>query len=262
MKNTWQFIDRTGEINYNNFGSKMEIIEYRSARDIDIYFEEYNWTFKHNRYKDFKEGSVICPYERRFCGVGYLGEGEYTLRVDNKETKCYQDWIKMLIRGYQEEWSNNHTTYKNCYVCNEWHNFQNFAKWYYEHYYEILGERVELDKDILIKGNKVYSPETCIFVPQRINKLFTKSNKVRGKYPIGVYYNKKENKFRAQLSILNKEGIKKRKLLGRFDTPVEAFNKYKIEKEKYIKQVADEYKKLIPQKLYEAMYNYEVEIND
>lgn len=258
---TNQFKNRVGEINYNNFGSKMEIIVYRNAKDIDVYFEEYNWTFKNSRYSHFKEGNIICPYERRFKGVGYLGEGKYTFRINNKETKCYQEWIKMLDRGYGEIWSKKHPTYEKCEVYEEWHNFQNFAKWYYENYYEIEGQRMELDKDILCKGNKIYSPKTCIFVPQRINKLFTKSDKIRGEYPIGVYYNKKENKFRAQLSILN-ENKKERKLLGRFDTPIEAFNKYKIEKENYIKQVADEYKDLIPIKLYDAMYRYEVEIND
>ena len=192
--------NRIGEINYNNFGSKMKIIVYRNAKDIDIYFEEYDWVFKHSRYSHFKDGNIICPYERRFKGIGYLGEGKFTFRVNNKETKCYQEWIKILNRSYNEEWSNKYPTYENCEVCEEWHNFQNFAKWYYENYYEIKNERMELDKDILNKGNKLYSPQTCIFVPQRINKLFTKSDKVRGEYPIGVYYNKNENKFRAQLS--------------------------------------------------------------
>lgn len=255
-------MNRVGEISYNNFGSKMEIIEYRNTRDIDIYFEEYDWTFKHGSYSCFKNGSVICPYERRFRGIGYLGEGKYTFRVNNEETRCYREWMKILERGYDKKWSEKHPTYESSVVCEEWHNFQNFAKWYYENIYNCNDERMELDKDILYKKNKIYSPETCVFVPSRINKLFTKGDRVRGKYPIGVYYNKKENKFRSQLSYLDENNKKKRKLLGRFNTPLEAFMIYKQAKEKYIKQVADEYKDLIPQKLYEAMYNYEVEIND
>lgn len=258
--------DRLGEINYNNFGSKMEIIKYRNAKDVDIYFEEYDWTFKHNRYSHFKEGSVICPYEKRFKGIGFLGEGKYTFRTNNKETKCYRDWMKMLDRGYGEKWSKKHSTYEKVEVCEEWHCFQNFAKWWEENYYEIEGERVELDKDILIKGNKIYSPNTCMFVPQRINILFVKSDKSRGKYPIGVYLHTKGNYkcLIAQCSIINSEGNKERKYLGNFplDKPFQAFTTYKNFKENYIKQVADEYKELIPQKLYGAMYNYEVEIND
>ena len=117
-----------------------------------------------------------------------------------------------------------------------------------------------LDKDILIKSNKIYSPEACCFIPEKINILFTKSNSMRGKYPIGVTYHNRDNVLEAWCC--NKEC--KRQYLGRFplNRPFQAFTTYKNFKENYIKQVADEYKGLIPQKLYEAMYNYEVEIND
>ena len=70
-------IDRTGEEGYNKFGSKMVIKEYRSNRDIDVYFPEYNWTSKNKKYQKFKKGNIKCPYEPRVYGVGYLGEGKY-----------------------------------------------------------------------------------------------------------------------------------------------------------------------------------------
>lgn len=92
--------------------------------------------------------------------------------------------------------------------------------------------------------------------PQRINLLFVKSNKSRGELPIGVIKNT-YGKYEAQISVVNN-----RKRLCGFNTPEEAFYAYKEVKEKYIKQVADEYKDKIPQKLYEAMYKYEVEITD
>ena len=266
MGSNKEILDRTGEENLNNFGSKMKIIKYRNSKDIDVYFPEYNWTFKHNRYTHFKEGSIICPYERRFKGIGYLGEGKYKFRENNKETRCYQEWMKMLDRGYGITWSKKHPTYERVEVCEEWHNFQNFAKWYYENYYEVKGQRMELDKDILYKGNKIYSPETCMIVPQRINNLFLKSDAIRGQYPIGVHLHIKGNYKRlvSQCSIITREGNKERKCLGLFpsDKPFQAFTCYKQFKENYIKEVADEYKDLIPIKLYEAMYKYEVEIND
>ena len=122
---------------------------------------------------------------------------------------------------------------------------------------------MHLDKDILIKNNKIYSPDTCIFVPQRINELFIKTNKLRGNLPIGVSYLKNINKFQANCKTFTKRGSASySNYLGCFKTPLEAFNVYKQFKEKYIKQVADEYKNKIPQKLYEAMYRYEVEITD
>lgn len=249
-------MNRTGEINYNNFGSKMIISVYRNTRDIDVYFEEYNWT-KHSDYKNFKNGSIICPYERRFKGVGYLGEGKYKFRENNKETRCYHEWMKILERGYSKLWKEKHPTYENVYVCEEWHNFQNFAKWYYNNYYSINGERMEIDKDILYKNNKIYSPDTCTIVPQRINNLFVKTNSKRGEFPIGVHRHKNGN-YVAQCEFNDS----RKRYLGCYSTIEEAFNVYKMEKERYIKQVADEYKSYIPEKLYDAMYKYEVEISD
>lgn len=150
-----------------------------------------------------------------------------------------------------------HPTYQEVVVCEEWHNFQNFAKWYYENYYEVNGERMELDKDILYKNNKVYSPETCFIVPQRINNLFVKTNAKRGSCPIGVHEHK-NGTYVVQCEF-NKE---RKRYLGCYQTKEEAFYVYKHEKEKYIKEVAEEYKGLIPNELYNAMYNYKVEIND
>ena len=118
-----------------------------------------------------------------------------------------------------------------------------------------------LDKDILFHGNKIYSPETCLIVPERINKLFTKSTKSRGEYPIGV--RERRNRLIAYCSITENNKTKQVNL-GRFPLHQveEAFLTYKRFKENYIKQVADEYKNSIPDKVYQALYNYEVEITD
>lgn len=148
-----------------------------------------------------------------------------------------------------------YNTYEECTVCEEWHNFQNFADWFDKNYYEIGKERMEIDKDLLIKNNKIYSPNTCVFVPRRINSLLIKNNKARGKYLVGVDFHNK--KFRARCMTLNGSIY-----LGHFNTEIEAFEKYKKFKEMYIKQVADEYKNVIPKKLYIALYNYKVEMED
>ena len=164
----------------------------------------------------------------------------------------------MLERCYYEIVQSKQPTYKGCSVCDEWHNFQNFAKWFDENYYQCGNEKTHLDKDILFKKNKIYSPDTCIFVPQKINLLFLKNGKNRGIYPIGVYFEKSRNKYNAHLCATGKT-------IGRYNAPEEAFQAYKQTKENYIKKVADEYKSKypqFPQKLYEAMYRYEVEIDD
>ena len=248
-------IDRTGEEGYNNFGSKIIIEKYESARDIDVYFPEYNWTCYHTKYLDFKRGSIACPYEPKTLGIGYIGEGLYKSKENKVETKQYRAWYHMLRRCYDTKYKEKHLTYENCSVCEEWLNFQNFAKWFDDNYYEILEEEMNLDKDILVKGNKEYGPNTCVFVPEKINILFIKHDTKRGQCPIGV--TRSGNKYQVKCN-LNKEP----KYLGRYDTKEEAFLVYKTFKESAIKQMADQYRDLIPEKLYSAMYEYEVDIND
>ena len=254
--------DRTGEENVNNFGSKMIISRYNNTRDIDVYFPEYDWTINHVTYgAAFKKGKIKCPYEPRVHGKGYLGENKYKASENGKKTKCYKVWQKMLQRCY-DDFKKRRPSYKDCEVCTEWHNFQNFAEWYNDNYYQIEDEVMNLDKDILVKGNKIYSPETCVFVPQNINTLFIKCDKSRGDYPIGVCYNKQNGKYIPQCNVCNS----KSRHLGCFDNPEEAFQVYKQYKEKYIKEVIDSYEGIIPEphysKLKNAIYNYKVEITD
>lgn len=118
-----------------------------------------------------------------------------------------------------------------------------------------------LDKDILVKGNKIYSPETCVFVPERINTLFIKKDNDRGVIPVGV--RRVGNKYRARCNYIAIDNKNKRKELGTFDTPEDAFYKgYKLFKEDYIKEMAERYKDKIPENIYKALYRYEVEITD
>ena len=253
--------DRIGEINYNKLNNKMEIIKYVSYNEVYIYFEKYDY-IKKVTYRQFKNKEVVCPYEPRTYGKGYLGEGKYKTRnINGKPTKCYDRWKKILQRCYDPKFHEKKPTYKDCTVCEEWLNFQNFAEWYHKHYYEVPGERMHLDKDILNKGNKIYSPENCIFVPQRINDLFVKRQNDRGDSPIGVYFIKGENKYRAQCNRFYKS-----RYIGDFNNEMEAFECYKIIKENYIKNVIDSYEGIIPNKYYhklkEAIYNYKVEIDD
>lgn len=252
-------IDRTGEIRFNKLGSKMEIIGYRNFHDMDVYFPEYNWIFKNCDFGNFKRGNVKCPYELSVFGVGYIGEGKYPIRENGKPTKCYKTWSHMLERCYNEKYQIKNPTYINCVVCEEWHNFQNFAEWFYKNYYEINNDVMYLDKDILTKHNKIYSPQTCVFVNNRINTLFCNRKRDRGEYPIGVHLNTNNiNKFSSNCSDKNNNKV----FLGSYKTPEEAFQVYKEFKEKVIKEVAEEYKPYIPDILYQAMYRYEVEITD
>ena len=253
--------DRIGEEGYNSFGSKMIIKEYRSCMNIDVYFPEYKWTAKHVQYDNFKNGNIKCPYEPKVYGVGYLGEGKYKASENGKNSDEYKIWRHMLQRCYDPKFHERNPSYKGCTVEDYLLNFQHIAEWIENNYYEVPGEKMCLDKDILCKGNKIYSRETCIFVPQRINNLFTKSDKSRGKDPIGVDQLPSGN-YRVYCN--NRYG--KRVSLGTYKTKEEAFQVYKNYKEKVIKEVIDSYENIIPEPYYSrlktVMYNYEVEITD
>ena len=254
-------IDRTGEKGINKFGSEMVIKEYRNNRDIDVYFPEYDWVFEHAQYQKFKDGEIKCPYERRYYGKGYLGEGKYKVSKNGKDTDEFKIYHHMLMRCYSPKYQEEKSTYKGCEVEEYLLHFQHMGEWLESNYYEVPGEKMCLDKDILCKGKKVYSRETCIFVPERINLLFTKSNKVRGDCPIGVRLTKSGN-YQARCN----NGYGKSIHLGTYSTKEKAFKAYKEYKEKVIKEVIDSYEGRIPEPFYSklkvAMYNYKVEIDD
>lgn len=115
----------------------------------------------------------------------------------------------------------------------------------------------QLDKDLLIKGNKVYSEDVCVFLPKQINTLLVKRNASRGYYPLGVHWSVAASKYSASCS-----SGKGSQHLGCFQTQEDAFLAYKIFKESYIKQVAEQYKPQLDKRAYQALMDYTVEITD
>lgn len=184
------------------------------------------------------------------CGIGYRGSAD----VDCKE-ESYLRWHDMMNRSYNEKFLERQPQYKGGGVCEEWWNYSNFKVWYDKS--KIIGMSLDLDKDILFKGNKIYSPETVSLVPHEINTLFVNGKKGRGDCPVGVHFDKSKGKYRAVMSFMGKS-----KKLGIFDSMDIAFSKYKKEKEDFIKKLAEQYREKIPYKVYEAMMNWIVEITD
>lgn len=252
--------EKIGLTNINYQGVEFKIIDYIDKNHVLIEFQdEYKYkTWKQFTY--FKTGRINNKFFKTVCNVGYIGYAK--TKINNKQKQSYLFWKHMFARCYGTNKEKLFPSYKGCVVCNEWHSYETFEKWYEDNYYECNDEKMNLDKDILIKGNKIYSPDTCIFVPKRINLLFTKNNVRRGKEPIGVFYSKNIGEYKALCRIVeNKSQVN----LGRYKTVKEAFQAYKTFKESYIKQVADEYKNKysnFPIKIYNAMYNYQVEITD
>jgi hypothetical protein len=187
-------------------------------------------------------------YTRRVVNIGYLGEGQHKATNENK---AYVFWKNMIHRCYSDNTQLRQPTYYGCSVVEEWHNLQVFCDWYYLNYIEDF----VIDKDLLIKGNKIYGPDTCCFIPQEINNLLTDSKYVRGEYPIGV--RKQSKRFQAYISINKKVTI-----IGTFDTIEEAFENYCIHKEKRIKEVANKWKDKLKIDVYEKILQYKKLITD
>lgn len=243
-------IERVGEIRFNRYGTPMKIIDYKSFKSVVVEFQD---EYKHRKvvnYGDFNNGKVSNPYDKTVCGIGYLGEGQYGAGENNK--RMYSVWQDIIRRCYFTD-PNNQNGYLGCSMVEEWHNFQNFAKWYCENSYIVDGEKLHIDKDLLYFDNKIYGPDTCLLIPERINYLIIRHAPQRGKYPIGVRKHRKSLSFEARCMTHNgKESI------GFFNTPDEAFMAYKKRKEEFIKEVANEYKNKIPDKVYHALLKYEV----
>ena len=196
-------------------------------------------------------------------GIGTKGMTYPTKdNADNMEcSRIYQLWLNMLTRCTQKCWD-KYPTYTGV-TCSE--NFKSYTYFYEWCQIQVgfknkdeKGISWNLDKDLLVKGNKVYSEDTCVFVPLRLNLLLTNRESSRGEWPIGVYRSKNKKQFRSMCS----NGTGKRKHLGYFNTPQEAFQAYKTYKEALIKQVANEYKEQLDCRVYEALMNYEVNEND
>lgn len=240
--------------NYGNF----IITHYNNALYVEVEFIKTGYKTK-GTIDNIRCGRIKDVYVPSVHTVGIIGEKYPVHYLENigKKVKEYSTWYNMLMRCYSKKWVEKYPTYKGCSVS------ENFK--HYEYFYEWCNRQIgfnnegwQLDKDLIHKGNKVYSEETCIFLPQELNKLITKTNAKRGDYPIGVTFHKASKKFSSVVNI-NKTHIKH---LGLFDTPEETFYAYKEAKEAFIKEQALKWKDEIDPRAFEALMNYEVDIND
>ena len=242
-----------GRIFKTNQGCTATIVEYIRRNNVIITFDE--GILIKCSIGNLVKGAVINPFYPSVCGVGYLGIGKYFSSKNKIKDYKYVVWSDLLRRCYSKKFQERHPTYIGCSVCEEWHNFQNFAQWFEESYNPEIMEGWELDKDILVKSNKVYSPETCCFVPKEINTIFGSRRNKRGLYLIGVRF--QNNKYLARVRVNNIE-----RQIGIFNTEIEAFQAYKVAKEEYIKEVAEKWRGKITEETYQALINYIIEITD
>lgn len=162
--------------------------------------------------------------------------------------KALSVWHSILHKCYSDHYKEKPNYYEDCTVCDEWHKFSAFYEWFKENY----KHGYVISKNIIVKDNKVFSPDNCCFVPKRLTQLLVGGKILRGGCLMGV--GKLKNKYIARLRIQDNKQI----VLGIFDTEEEANRVYKIEKEKYVKEVAEIYysETKISKKVYDALMNY------
>ena len=236
-----------------NYGDVV-VLDYYNARDVTIKFLNTGNVRKTGT-SELKKGEIRDNEAFPVYSVGIMdvpNEARRNVPIPKEYSiwngvrqRCYNENIRHLTPSYQEvEMSENFKRYS---YFKEWcHNQIGFDQ-----------DGWQLDKDILVKGNKVYSEYTCCFVPQEINAALTNNKSVRGSFPSGVIYNCTKTRYRARIQRGDKW-----ESLGTYDTPEEAFYAYKPVKEAHIKSLAEKWKDQIDPRVYEALMNWTIEITD
>ena len=253
--NDVSYKDCVGKVCKSKSSGDFKVLKYNNAKEVEIQFLKTGYKTV-VELGSIKIGNVKDPYAPSVHGVGVTGT-KYPITVDDVITKEYMLWAHMLQRCYSDDFKKKQPTYTGCEVSD---NFKS-----YEYFYEWCNEQIgfgnegwQLDKDLLVKGNKVYSENTCVFIPQEINSLLVKSNASRGEHLIGVCWDKAKKAFKAQV----RKNKGKSESLGYFKTELGAFKAYKKAKESFIKEQANVWKSHIDERAYEALMNYQVEITD
>ena len=257
--NDVNYKDCVGKVFKSLNSGDFKILKYNDGKDVEIQFLNtgYETVAKLNH---IKSGCIKDPYVQSVYAVGIIGT-KYPVSEGCKDTKEYTLWKNMLQRCYSDKYQKKQPTYEGCEVSDKFKSYEYFYGWCNEQISfgnDGNGNPFQLDKDLLVKGNKVYSEDSCIFIPKDINLLLTKCEASRGEHLIGVSWSNTNNAFVAMV----RKNKGKSEYLGHFKTELEAFNAYKKAKENYLKEQANKYKSQIDLRAYNALMNYEVNIND
>lgn len=242
------FKNRVGEIYSTKEGYEIEIIRYLNNESCDIRFLNTNVIIENISFIHIKRGNISNPFHPKIFGVGYYGVSKYRcLKIKDKQL-LHGYWKRMLERCYGAMYQKKFPTYIGCSVCEEWKNLQNFAKWFYENYNPETMQGWHLDKDILVKGNKVYSPETCCFVPNEINVLF-QSKSSNKNLPLGITM--KKDKYNVRIT---KDGVAYN--LGCYSNLEDALKIYAEHKNTFYKDLAEKMETILPKNVIISILNY------
>ena len=257
--NDVNYKDCVGKVCKSKSSGDFKILKYNNSENVEIKFTNTGFEMV-AQLGQIRSGKVKDPYVPSVYNIGVLGT-KYQPTINGVKTKEYSLWQSMLERCYSDTSKKKQPTYEGCEVSENFKSYEYFYEWCHSQVgfgNDGNGNPFQLDKDLLTKGNKVYSEDSCIFIPSEINTLLIKCTASRGEYLIGVCWNKK---CKAFVAMVNKSKGKS-EYLGLFNTELEAFNAYKQAKESFVKEQADKWKSQIDPRAYEALMNYTVEITD
>ena len=161
-----------GTIHKTNNCDNLHIVEYIDSCNVRVSFLNTGYTAVVEA-GNIRKGSVKDLLSPSVYGVGCVGIGKHETKINGRNTKPYDTWNSMLTRCYSQKSMMRSPTYHDVTVCEEWHNFQNFADWFYVNY----AKGLHLDKDVKVKGNKIYSPDTCLFITKANNSIQAKASR-------------------------------------------------------------------------------------
>ena len=253
--NDVSYKDCVGKVYKSTSSGDFKVLKYNGARDVEILFLKTGFETV-VELGNIKSGKVKDPYVPSVYGVGIVGT-KYPISEGGVLTKEYVLWKNMLERCYSDTYQKKQPTYVGCEVSDKFKSYECFYEWCNEQV-GFGNKDWQLDKDLLIKSNKVYSEYSCVFIPRKINQVLVKRTASRGEHLIGIYWCKKGKAFVAQVN----KNKGKSEYLGIFKTEIEAFEAYKQAKESLVKEQAEKWKDKIDDRAYNALMNYEVEIDD
>lgn len=236
-------------------GGWLSVVGYSGRHSISVLFEDTGYTTTASS-QHLRSGVVKDYLRPSVCGTGFIGLGVHKAYIGRKATWAYTKWLNMLKRCYSDKYHAEKPTYAKCEASTSWHNFQEFTGWA-EKQVGFGNRNWALDKDVIVRGNKTYSEDSCCFLPLEVNSVLLKCEAGRGNYVIGVTYDKRVRAYFAQCSV-NGSNV----CLGEFRTESEAHEAYKLAKEQQIKAVANKWKDRIDPRAYDALMAYEVLITD
>ncbi len=173
-----------GTVHITNKCGYLEILEYKKRIDVIIKFLNTGYVASVSS-RHIRSGIVKDKLFPSVAGIGYIGDGDHKSSVNGKPTKCYSTWQCMIYRCYSERVTLLNPTYASVSVCNSWHNYQTFADWFQSKYKSGL----QIDKDIKVKGNKIYSPNTCMLVTVKDNTVKAHAKNYSFESPSGEVVN-------------------------------------------------------------------------